>query len=138
MNDRFKFRVWDCKEKKYVFFNFFSYLETRAIEIGLITDISWSSCNDNLIDKTYHLRQNDIIEQCTGLKDMGDNIAYENDFIDSDGVLYKIIFSDGAFVAKPVMIDINIRIPLKVLQPFCVVGTIHNYVGNIHDKGDVK
>jgi hypothetical protein len=78
---------------------------------------------------------NKTLSQCTGLKDMGDNLVYENDFIDSDGVLYHVVFIDSAFAAKPVMLDINGTIPLRILQPFCVVGTVHNYVGITNNKG---
>lgn len=114
MNDRFEFRMWDKYREEYIYFDFTSLS-------GALADIEVK-----------------IIEQCTGLKDMSDNLVYENDFIDSDSVLYHVVFIDGAFVANPVMIDIKTTIPLKVLQPFCIVGTVHNYVGTIHDKGEIE
>ena len=57
MNDRLKFRVWDKNNKRYIYFDFFSHIQSRTTEIGKVLDISYSSCGDNLIDATYHLRQ---------------------------------------------------------------------------------
>lgn len=122
-NDRLKFRTPGFFRGEFV--GFMNY----EVECGAIK---------NVINPPMMVDVFGDDEQCTGLKDKDDNLVYENDFIDSDGVLYHVVFVDAAFVAKPVMLDINTNIPLKALKPFCIVGTVHNYVGKTHEVKESK
>lgn len=61
MNDRFKFRVWNDTAKKYLLMP-----ETHCIpEHGFYLDCM----------------EDEVIEQCTGLKDANDKLVFEGDII---------------------------------------------------------
>ena len=70
MNDRFKFRVWWEKEKRY------------RIDVKMYPA-------ERFCQKDF------IVEQCTGLKDKNGNLVYENDIVlGASGFKYCIIWSE--------------------------------------------
>ena len=71
MNDRFKFRVWDKKEK-------------RFIDHPQINPLFGCVCGYE--NSTYPLQ----IEQCTGLSDKNGNLIYENDLIITPNNSHKL------------------------------------------------
>lgn len=75
MNDRFKFRIWDEKEK-------------RFLDHPQINPLFGCVCGYE--NSTYPLQ----IEQCTGLKDRNGNLMYENDVVSARGGDYKIVWAD--------------------------------------------
>lgn len=77
MNDRFKFRIWDEKEK--------IFLDHPQIN-------PLFGCVCGYENSAYPLQ----IEQCTGVKDTNDNLIYENDIVEQSpsGNKYKIIWID--------------------------------------------
>lgn len=106
-NDRLKFRVWDKNNKRYIYFDFFSHIQSRTTEIGKVLDISYSSCGDNLIDATYHLRQTDKVEQCTGLRDINCNLIYAGD----RGILtvFGGIGPNGGYVDSDKQVNVRVE-----------------------------
>lgn len=139
-NDRLKFRVWDKNNKRYIYFDFFSHIQSRATEIGKVLDISYSSCGDNLIDATYHLRQTDKVEQCTGLRDINCNLIYEGDIIKCEIDIERelsVVWDDGCFgVYVPTHDD---------FVKFYTLGNFTKYewevqnieiIGNIHEQAE--
>ncbi len=107
MNDRFKFRSWDCELKKYVYKNIFSshwaYDDTDNPE-------------NYYFDDELTLEQP---EQCTGLKDTNGKLIYFNDFVDINNVVYKVIWNDTKISLVNMLnndiIDFNFKYILEVI-----------------------
>ncbi len=114
MNDRFKFRFWDKKEKEY-------------FTCGNIDHKSG-------IFKTYPYRtynwcfgqKNIIAEQCTGLKDKNGQLIYEGDWIkDKDGYIAHIVWFNGAWWLKSEPSQAMDRENEETYAEFEVIGNIH-------------
>lgn len=82
MNDRFKFRVWDRENKK-----FLHYLSFDLSSHGILI------LNGGIEGKKY-LDVNDtdryILMQCTGLKDKNGKLIYELDYVRYSNNKYKV------------------------------------------------
>lgn len=92
MNDRFKFRIWNKKFKKYLGDDSFFMIDQRGI----------LKCNNRTQPINCY-----IVESCTGLKDIQGTLMYENDIVEhnhyhlcedlyvlEDSEFHKIVFND--------------------------------------------
>ena len=122
-NDRFKFRVWDIGEKRY------------------IPDVVLSDYGD-----AYYLQNGElmmradssevIIEQCTGLKDKNGKLIYEGDVL-LDASQKAFVFWNGpiaSFCEK--LFDWKRKYNCFDLRE--IRSNRYEIIGNIHESGENK
>ena len=92
MDDRFKFRVWDKRLKRY-----HQELENALCQDGsLIAYTDWAG--DGTEIDTYEHQDGCIIEQCTSLKDKNGTLIYEGDIVKTDREYTKGFYTTDTFV----------------------------------------
>lgn len=130
MNDRYRFRAWNIKNKIYHY-----NAETTYDGFGGNPVISKQTFYGLLNDDNY------IVEQCVGLKDKNDKLIYDNDLIMIGNKLYRVAIDD--FGCRTVILDNN---PFKeVIEWSDIVKTYYFYnrvdeievVGNIRENKDL-
>ena len=88
MNDRFKFRVWSPKRKKYLTFNDYNYQFINDYgELRLYPEAENLWC-----DFCYG---DEIVEQCTGLKDKNGKLVFEGDVVEYDDEMFSVFYSQS-------------------------------------------
>lgn len=123
MSDRFKFRVWSPRKKKYLSFEEYNYqFLDKDGDLFLYPEAENFDCNFAYGDE--------IVEQCTGLKDKNGKLIYEGDIIFINGEKWCVIWNaeDCAFFFsnlkevyhQPIFPDFY-----KMTDDFEVIGNTH-------------
>jgi uncharacterized phage protein (TIGR01671 family) len=121
-DDRFRFRVWDNANKRYVdtFLDPYNRIWRWYIDI----DGNLIGVDEDNVDRVQD-KENFIIEQCTGLKDKNGNLIFEGDVVSDMGIeavvgwysdKYMIEYDDGSIG--------ELAIAAEALE---IIGNIHEY-----------
>ncbi len=141
-NDRFKFRVWDTKQNKYItnvfimdeeitheyYYNFMINQDGRLCANR--NDCSdWYAGNDSI---QYMDSDRFIVEQCTGLRDTNGNLIYEGDIV-------RFVGEVGAAVGDPEVVvwEYGCFCP-GGNEPFTNSTELYEIIGNIHEQKEQK
>lgn len=120
MNERFKFRVWDVQEQKYLYFD----LSNK----GSISDFEYFA-TEEAPDYNEQIKCPDsncwalIIEQCTGLKDKNGKLIYEGDIVKTEWFdeknIYQVVWDEK-------------------MGCFCFENAdVTEVIGNVHENPDL-
>ena len=145
MKDRFRFRVWDKKNKRML------YKIENAYDGGGVEDEKGNEVVDCSADcfsyflPYYEEDENEefVVEQCTGLKDKNGRLIYENDVVNItvDAVtiplkymdcLFKVIWADIGFCFE--MLNENDGLGFCECFEYEVIGNIHENPELLEEK----
>ena len=118
MQDRFKFRVWNKEQQKLYFW------EDLEKSKG---DNSFYWC----MLQAQNDEKNNILMQCTGLKDKNGKLIYEGDILQENWHKYILEWGNGAYVIK----DIKTGTSYMFTSGLCIEKS--EVIGNIYEKTEL-
>ena len=118
MQDRFKFRVWNKEQQKLYFW------EDLEKSKG---DNSFYWC----MLQAQNDEKNNILMQCTGLKDKNGKLIYEGDILQENWHKYILEWGNGAYVIK----DIKTGTSYMFTSGLCIEKS--EVIGNIYENIDL-
>ena len=120
--DRFKFMVWNQKDRKYLCEEYQSAVLNGDGSLSILdfTDGEISEMSDD----AYYGDGNCIVEQCTGLRDRNGKLIYEGDVVRTvTGAIGIVTWEESGFIAR-----------CDDGRSNCAVWPTQEIIGNIHEK----
>lgn len=122
-NNRFKFRVWDVQEQKFVYFDLSD--KENLSDFGYFATEECPDYNEQIRCPDANCWAL-IIEQCTGLKDKNSKLVYEGDILKSGILHYRVSWHNGKFVLN------------KGCKNYPISGCdLMEIIGNIHQNSEL-
>ena len=136
MKDRFRFRVWNIKEKEMIYNAEIAYdgmNYNTDWQLGDNQNDGWVDCFGYYLD--YEHKDYEIM-QFTGLKDKNDTLIYEGDILKQpDGIIDYVYWSDGCYIHNGTAIT-NYDICYQGDTWAKEVNT-HEVIGNIYENEEL-
>lgn len=138
MNDRFRFRVWNIKNKEMIYNAEIAYDGTTyrtSWQIGDNQNDGWIDCFGYYLDYDNEY----AVMQCTGLKDKNGKLIYEGDIIAdvNCGCVATIEYLPSAYSLMAHIRRMDYFIPLEDICYTDKEGTPFEVIGNIYENKEL-